>query len=479
MSVRDTHRTQTHLIRACDVVFGSTSIILAVLATLQEVMGATGLGLVLALWAVPAANIAWSFITKNRDRAHADLIRGIVCVPLATYIYVAEPAGVWHQLWLPGLMLSVSVSLSVGIGTRRVAPGVCVAAAYALGIVVVGGLDRASVGDALGILVTDTILSIVAAHLGHTLYDATHQRDEAREQRARAEATLAQLAERSDALSRALAELHAEMARRMRLEAELLQAQKLESVGRLATGIAHEINTPVQFVGDSIQFVGDAMTELLPLAKQVHPDGDVDLDYLVDEVPRALKRAMEGVDRVATIVRSMKMFAHPDATEMAHTELNRAIEATLTVARNEYKYVADLVTDFAPDLPPVRCFISELNQAVLNIVVNAAHAIADTVAGTDRRGTIEVRTRRDGDDVVVAVRDTGGGIPEAIRSRVFDPFFTTKEVGRGTGQGLAIAHAVVVDKHHGKLWFESEIGVGTTFFIRIPVDGSAQARVAA
>ncbi|HEY0189626.1 MAG TPA: ATP-binding protein, partial [Kofleriaceae bacterium] len=200
------------------------------------------------------------------------------------------------------------------------------------------------------------------------------------------------------------------------------------------------------------------------------PEGDFDLQYLTDEVPRALGRADDGLQRVTQIVRSMKLFAHP-STVLALTDLNRAIEATLVVAHNEYKYVAELVTDLAPGLPPIACFINELNQVVLNIVVNAAHAIAAVVAGTTARGTIAVATRRDGDDVVIAIRDTGGGIPDAIRDRIFDPFFTTKEVGKGTGQGLAIAHTIVVEKHRGKLWFDTEPGRGTTFYIRIPIAG--------
>ncbi|HET9625274.1 MAG TPA: ATP-binding protein [Kofleriaceae bacterium] len=434
-------------------------------------MGATASGLVLALWAVPATNLAWSVVTKHRDRVRADFARGMTCVPLATYIYAADAEGVLSHMWLPALMVSLGVCLSVGIGTRKLTGGVAIALAYALGVFAVGRLEADATCDAIALLLADVIVSIVAVHLGRSFVETARRRDEATEQRRRAEVTLAQLAERTNALSAALTERHREIELRKQIEADLVQAQKLESVGRLAAGIAHEINTPVQFVGDSLQFVRYAVDDLLALVRGAIASDDVDLEYLSDEVPKALGRADDGLRRVTRIVRSMKVFAHP-AVEMAHADLNGAIEATLTIAHNEYKYVADLITDLGPDLPPVSCFMSELNQALLNIVVNAAHAIGDVVGGTGARGTIEVRTRRDGDDVVISIRDTGSGIPEAIRPHIFDPFFTTKEVGKGTGQGLAIAHAVVVDKHRGKLWFETQLGSGTTFFIRIPIAGA-------
>jgi signal transduction histidine kinase len=166
----------------------------------------------------------------------------------------------------------------------------------------------------------------------------------------------------------------------------------------------------------------------------------------------------------------MRTFAHPDHREMAPADINHAIDTTLTIARNEYKYVADVETRFG-ELPPVRCYLGDVNQAILNVVVNAGHAIADVVHGSDRRGTITVRTSVEGDHVVIAIGDTGGGIPLAIRERIFDPFFTTKEVGKGTGQGLAITRSVIVTRHGGTLAFESELGKGTTFFLRLPIAG--------
>jgi PAS domain S-box-containing protein len=277
---------------------------------------------------------------------------------------------------------------------------------------------------------------------------------------------------------------------RWRLESELAQAQKLESVGRLAAGVAHEINTPIQFVSDSVTFVRGAMTDLFAVLKAyqelpplldggpaptaaaekaLQAEEDNDLAYLTEEVPASLDRALDGLVRVTKIVRAMKQFAHPDRKEKALVDLNAALESTLTIACNEYKYVADVETDFGA-IPPVSCHAGEINQAVLNIVVNAAHAIADAVAGTDRKGRITVRTRCIGDQVEIAIADTGPGIPEAIRQRIFDPFFTTKEVGRGTGQGLAIARNVITEKHGGSLTFDTELGRGTTFHIVLPVD---------
>jgi signal transduction histidine kinase len=195
-----------------------------------------------------------------------------------------------------------------------------------------------------------------------------------------------------------------------------------------------------------------------------------DVPYLIEEIPKAIRQSLEGVARVAKIVRSMKEFSHPGGEEMQALDLNRAIESTLTVSRNEWKYVADVATDFDPALPMVTCLPSEFNQVILNLVVNAAHAIADKACeGAAHRGTIALSTRRDGDWAEIRVQDTGAGIPAAIQHKVFEPFFTTKALGRGTGQGLAIAHSVVVDKHGGSIRFETVPGAGTTFIVRLPI----------
>jgi signal transduction histidine kinase len=288
-----------------------------------------------------------------------------------------------------------------------------------------------------------------------------------------------------------------DMTERDQLEAELYQAQKWESVGRLAAGVAHEINTPIQFVGDNISFLAMAVNDLLGLAEQLQNTldktragtateadfdrvadaaTDADLEYLRGNVPRAIAATMDGVKRVATIVRSMKAFGHPDQGEKTAADLNVALQNTLTVAMSELKYVAEIETSYG-DLPLVRCHLSDLNQVFLNLLVNAAHAIADVVGESGSKGRIGVSTHLDGDTVVVAIADSGVGIAREIQDKVFDLFFTTKAPGKGTGQGLALAHAVVVGKHGGTITFTSELNKGTTFFIRLPL--GQEPRVAA
>jgi PAS domain S-box-containing protein len=267
-------------------------------------------------------------------------------------------------------------------------------------------------------------------------------------------------------------------------EQRLASSEKLESIGRLAAGVAHEINTPIQFLNDSIFFIREAMQDLmahnakLTAMLPTPPEPDDNIEDLKVELPPALDRVADGLSRIAEIVRSMKEFSHADQAEMSRVDLNRSIKSTLVIASTEYKYVADVDTDLAPDLPLVTCHGGQINQVVLNLVVNAAHAIGDKVRGTQNRGRISVRTRVDGDWVVISVSDTGGGIPESIRKRIFDPFFTTKEVGKGTGQGLSIAHNAI-KSHGGHLDFETELGKGTTFHVRLPVESAESAANAA
>ncbi len=289
------------------------------------------------------------------------------------------------------------------------------------------------------------------------------------------------------------------ISRRNDEEAELRHADRLQSVGRLAAGIAHEINTPIQFIGDSVYFLRDAFAQLHILLKSYQtafavlydadPDSpllqavraaeeEADLSYLDTQVPKAFERTVEGVARVATIVRAMKQFAHPNKADKAPADINQALINMLAVARNEYKYVADVETQLG-ELPLVTCHVSDLNQVFLNLLVNAAHAVADAVEPNGERGRIVVQSYREGDRVVIAVSDTGGGIDDAIRDRIFEPFFTTKDVGRGTGQGLAIARSVVVGKHGGSLTFETAKGRGTTFYVRIPIHGEDDVKEAA
>jgi two-component system, NtrC family, sensor kinase len=207
-------------------------------------------------------------------------------------------------------------------------------------------------------------------------------------------------------------------------------------------------------------------------ARLATAEAAADLPFLLDNLPQSLELAQDGLSRAATIVRSIKEFAHPDAAEMTAVDLNRAVETTLAITRSEYISVADVETDLA-ELPPVSCHAGELNQVFLNLIVNAAHAIEDAVRHTGKKGRITIRTQHAGDYAVVSVSDTGAGIPIDVRDRIFDPFFTTKEVGKGTGQGLAIARSVIVKRHGGELSFETELGRGTTFFVKVPIRGSA------
>jgi PAS domain S-box-containing protein len=275
---------------------------------------------------------------------------------------------------------------------------------------------------------------------------------------------------------------------RDRLELDLRLGQKLEAVGQLAAGIAHEINTPTQFVGDTVRFLddafGDVMTlviayERLLVAADAGPVPDeliaavrkaeahADLDYLRERVPAAFERATDGVQRVATIVRAMREFAHPPTIDKAPFDINQALRSTLVVASNEYRYIAEVQVEFA-ELPLVTCDGGDINQVFLNLVVNAAHAIEDATAEGER-GVICLRTIAESDHVRISISDTGPGIPADVAGRIYDPFFTTKDVGRGTGQGLAIARRIVVERHGGTLSFETESGRGTTFHVRLPV----------
>jgi signal transduction histidine kinase len=285
-------------------------------------------------------------------------------------------------------------------------------------------------------------------------------------------------------------QLDNEMRERERMAIELQLAQKLESVGRLAAGIAHEINTPIQYIGDSVFFLQSAAADLQKMntayqnalsrlasrepLESIEPqvrqlERETDLEFLFKEIPKAFERTLEGVERVTAIVRAMKEFAHPDMAEHSSADLNHALETTLTVAHNEYKYAAQIETRFG-DLPLVICNLGELNQVFLNLIVNAAHAIAES--GKDASmGRIIITTAASGSEALVTIEDNGCGIPKANLDKVFDPFFTTKPVGRGTGQGLAIARSIVVEKHGGTIDIQSLVGSGTTFILRLPVQG--------
>jgi PAS domain S-box-containing protein len=272
-------------------------------------------------------------------------------------------------------------------------------------------------------------------------------------------------------------------------QAELQQSQKLESIGALAAGIAHEINTPMQYIGDNLHFLGTVVRKLIEVShalKAVSEDPAVPapvgeklrelyerarIELLESRAMGAHESAVQGVDAVRRIVQAMKGFAHRDSGESAPADLNEALDNTITVCRNEWKYVAEVSTELDPTLPLVPCRIGEIKQVFLNLIINAAHAIADRHDGPQgERGKIVIRTCSFDDFAEIAISDTGIGIRDEIRSRIFDPFFTTKEVGRGSGQGLAIARSVVEQMHRGELRFESVVGEGTTFFVRLPLE---------
>ena len=274
------------------------------------------------------------------------------------------------------------------------------------------------------------------------------------------------------------------------MEIQLRQAQKLEAVGQLAAGIAHEINTPIQFINDNLQFLSDSTRDMQrfiqkvfeelkapgatieKLSEQVHTlASECDLEFLEEEVPAAIAQSVEGAHRVRDIVQAMKEFSHPGSGEIRQEDINRAILNTVIVARNEWKYISDVETDLDSELFMVPVDIGPFKQTILNLIVNAAHAVEERVKRGDfMKGKITISTKLKDDHVLIAVQDTGMGMPEKVAQRVFDPFFTTKEVGKGTGQGLSMAYDIVVRKHKGKLYFDTKPGEGTTFYIELPLE---------
>jgi two-component system, NtrC family, sensor kinase len=268
-----------------------------------------------------------------------------------------------------------------------------------------------------------------------------------------------------------------------------MQTEKLSAIGNLAAGIAHEINTPVQYVSDNIAFLSDVWNQLdaamafclTPAHASIPSDSRLsvavtsaappeDWDWLRQEVPKAIAQSIEGIRRMSKILGAMRRFSHTGGGEREQVDLNEALDATLTIAQNQIKHIADVQTDYQPNLPPIECYADEMNQVFLNLIVNATHAIcAASKKQARERGKLTIRTRQIDNDVQIEIRDNGTGIPLPVCDRVFDPFFTTKQAGEGTGQGLTICHNIVVQKHHGNIWFDTEVDRGTTFFIRIPI----------
>lgn len=275
---------------------------------------------------------------------------------------------------------------------------------------------------------------------------------------------------------------------RSRMERQMNQMHKMEAVGQLAGGIAHEINTPIQYIGENLHFLQEAhgdinalfeayqallqqaepIAELRSLTEKVKEvREEVDLDYLQEELPKSIEQSLSGTEQVARIVQAMKEFAHPGVRQMALADLNKIIQNSVAVSKNEWKYVADTELQLDPDLPDVECLGGEISQVLLNLIVNAAHAI--DAAKLEGKGKITISSALRNGKVEVRITDTGIGVPESVRESIFNPFFTTKDVGQGTGQGLAIAQDIVVGKHRGQLFFETEQGQGTTFIMQLPV----------
>lgn len=289
--------------------------------------------------------------------------------------------------------------------------------------------------------------------------------------------------------------LGTDITNRKNIEAQTVFAQKMESIGQLAAGIAHEINTPVQYVGDNLHFIQECQSSLRELftkyAKLLEVNKkeglfpelideieteivEIDLDYLNEEGQKAIIQSLEGVERIAKIVRALKEFSHPSQGEKVFSDINKALNSTIIISRNEWKYVAELQTELEPELPMVNCLIDLINQALLNIIVNAADAIREKQQNgqhNDEKGLICAKTWSDDSNVYISISDTGTGIPDTVINKIFDPFFTTKEVGKGTGQGLTIAHDIIVNKHQGNIQVSSKPGQGTTFTIQLPIDG--------
>lgn len=302
-------------------------------------------------------------------------------------------------------------------------------------------------------------------------------------------ASIDRVKQRTAELQSAHLKLKKELEQRKRLEGQLVQAQKLESIGQLAAGVAHEINTPIQYVGDNTRFLQDSFKSLMQVVKQYENQLDlnagtkdwqdrfkeiqallteIDMEFLKQEIPTAFEQSIDGVGRVAKIVQALKDFSHPGDSEKSLSDLNVAIESTLTVCCSRWKYVAEVDLDLDPNLPLVPCLLNEFNQVILNLIVNAADAIDETNAD-ESMGRISISTHLDDDWVTIRISDTGPGVPQEIRKKIFDPFFTTKDIGKGTGQGLAISYDVVVNKHGGALELETEPGKGSTFIMRLPL----------
>jgi PAS domain S-box-containing protein len=269
------------------------------------------------------------------------------------------------------------------------------------------------------------------------------------------------------------------------LEKRHQQSMYLESIGQLSAGIAHEINTPMQYISDNLNFLKDSFNDTARALKRIRKallsntlDEDklntifkeADFEYLSEELPLAFSQTTEGVNRVCSIVKAMKEYSHPNSEEKVATNLNSCIESTITISKHTWKYHSDMEIDLDPNLKDVMCHAGPFNEVILNIIVNAADAIKDRMEKNNslNKGTIKIQTLGKEDFVEIRISDTGGGIPQSIQEKIFDPFFTTKAIGKGTGQGLALSYSIIKERHNGELHFETVPGESTTFILQLP-----------
>ncbi len=302
------------------------------------------------------------------------------------------------------------------------------------------------------------------------------------------EATISPVRNENQEVSHYVA-LWRDMTKERTLQQQLLQAQKLESIGQLAAGIAHEINTPIQYIQNNLAFLRNTYNSLVPLFKELlkgfqHPETaietrykalenmakTIDFEFIQEEVPEGLEDSLSGIEHVTRIVAAMKEFSHPGGEIKAPADLNKLINNALIVTRNEWKYCATVDLILEEDLPILMCHASAWSQILLNLIVNGADAIREKVTNNEM-GKLTITTRDiDKQMIELTVTDTGCGIIDAHKNKIFDPFFTTKEVGKGSGQGLAIVYDIVVNKHGGTVQCESVVNDHTTFIIRVPID---------
>jgi two-component system, NtrC family, sensor kinase len=257
------------------------------------------------------------------------------------------------------------------------------------------------------------------------------------------------------------------------------QSQKLESIGQLASGVAHEINTPTQYINDNTIFLKDAFMKILSYAKNqdnlLSDESRNDLAFYAEEIPKAIEQTLEGIGRISKIVSSMKQFSHPGTQQKIPYDVNKIVDDVVTITRNEWKYVSEMELVLDKTLPLIECFPNAISQVLLNIIVNAAQAINSRYGAENGiKGMIKIETWRKDRNIEIVISDNGIGMSDKVKEKIFDPFFTTKEIGKGTGQGLAIAFSVINDIHGGTITVESDVNKGAMFIISLPTDQKAK-----